>query len=57
MTMTPITIARLCRLYQQAKKGNEDALYSIGNIGIRGNKVEVLRKIEDLVKNQGRKVS
>lgn len=54
MTMTVITLARLCRLYQQVKKGDEKALYSIENIGIRGSKVEVLRKIEELVKNQDR---
>ena len=50
--MTTITMARLCRLYQQAKKGNEIALYSLKNIGLNGNKVEVLRTIEEMVKRQ-----
>lgn len=50
--MTTITMARLCRLYQQAKKGNEIAFYSLKNIGLNGNKVEVLRTIEEMVKRQ-----
>lgn len=54
--MTAITIARLCRLYQKAKMGDETAYYSLENIGVRGNKLEVLRKVEEIVKNQDKKV-
>lgn len=48
--------ARICRLYQKAKKGDQQAFYCLENIGIRGNKVEVLRKIEEIVKDQNRQV-
>lgn len=54
--MTAITIARMCRLYQLVKKGDQDALYSLENIGLKGNKLQVLRKIEDIVKQQKVKV-
>lgn len=54
--MTTIMKARICRLYQKAKKGDQQAFYCLGNIGIRGNKVEVLRKIEEIVKDQNRQV-
>lgn len=54
--MTIITIARLCRLYQKAKLGDERAYYCLENIGIKGNKLEVLRKVEDLVKTNDRRV-
>jgi hypothetical protein len=54
--MTVITLARLCRLYQKAKKGDEQAYYCLENIGVRGNKLEMLRKVEELVKNQDKKV-
>ena len=54
--MTAIMIARICRLYQKAKKGDIQAYYCLENIGIKGNKVEVLRKVEDMVKDHARKV-
>lgn len=54
--MTAIMKARICRLYQKAKKGDEQAFYSLANIGIKGNKVVVLRQIEDMIKNQDRQV-
>ena len=55
-SMTAIMIARICRLYQKAKKGDIQAYYCLENIGIKGNKVEVLRKVEDMVKDHARKV-
>lgn len=54
--MTIIMKARICRLYQKAKKGDPQAFYSLENIGIKGNKLEVLRKIEEIVKDQDRQV-
>jgi hypothetical protein len=48
--MTAITIARLCRLYQKVKHGDKTALYSLENLGMKGNRVEVLRNIEEMVK-------
>ena len=51
-SMTAITIARLCRLYQKIKQGDQVALYSLENMGLKGNRVEVLRNIEEMVKNQ-----
>lgn len=49
--------ARICRLYQRAKKGDEQALYVLENIGIKGNKLVVLRKIEEMMKEESVKVS
>jgi hypothetical protein len=54
--MTAIMIARMCRLYQKAKKGDKQALYCLENIGLKGNRVEVLRKVEQIVKEQGQMV-
>ena len=56
LSMTAIMIARICRLYQKAKRGDKQALYCLENIGLKGNKVEVLRTIEEIVKSQGQMV-
>lgn len=54
--MTTLLKARICRLYQKAKKGDEQAFYSLANIGIKGNKLVVLRTIEEMMKGQVRLV-
>lgn len=54
--MTTLLKARICRLYQKAKKGDEQAFYSLANIGIKGNKLVVLRKIEEMMKKEEPKV-
>lgn len=54
--MTAIMIARICRLYQKAKRGDERAFYSLANIGIKGNKLVVLRTIEEMMKETESKV-
>ena len=54
--MTTVIKARICRLYQKAKKGDEQAFYSLSNIGIKGNKIVVLRTIEEMMKIQDRRV-
>jgi hypothetical protein len=56
LSMTTLLKARICRLYQQAKKGDERAFYSLANIGIKGNKLVVLRKIEEMMKSQIKQV-
>lgn len=48
--MSQIQIARLCRLYQKVKKGSDSALYSLKNMGLKGNKLEVLRQVELILK-------
>lgn len=54
--MTTLLKARICRLYQKAKRGDERAYYCLENIGLKGNKVEVLRKIEEMMKEEESKV-
>lgn len=54
--MTTLLRARICRLYQKAKSGDNQAFYSLANIGIKGNKLVVLRKIEEMMKDKNRQV-
>jgi len=48
-SMTTITAARLCRLYQKAKAGSEAAYRSLRVMGLEGSKIEVLRMVENLI--------
>jgi hypothetical protein len=49
LSMTIITAARLCRLYQKAKAGSEAAYRSLRVMGLEGSKIEVLRTVEKLI--------